>query len=206
MHPSSYILLLSSLALISAKPTIRAQPSCSSSLTTATFDDRAPFPLDAALNPVGVYQGNFYQGFLVIEQLTSVGVIPQSGNIAIVTSIVGQTFQGAPSINAATIDAFSLVDLYFGCEVNDLNSVATIVVPCTVAFTGIKRGDGSQRTTNIYPFQPENPVTSHMTRAAFSGADWEDLMSVQVLIVQALTPGPVNALLLDSITIKNCTF
>jgi hypothetical protein len=49
-------------------------------------------------------------------------------------------------------------------------------------------------------------VSSHMSRAVFSGEEWEDLMAVQLYLMPALTPSPVTSLLLDSITYRNCTF
>jgi hypothetical protein len=207
MRLQSLFLLSSTLTILSATPTIRTQPHCASSATTATFDDRAVVLAEPILNRVGVYNGNFYQSFVLAQLETPLGIIPESGDIVIgAGSLVGQVLSGNPSINTATIDAFNLIELYFGCLVNDLNTVASVPVPCTMAITGIKRGDGSQRTTLNYVFQPENPFTSHMSRAEFSGEEWEDLMTVEFFLMPALTPAPATVLLLDNITYKNCSF
>ena len=201
------------LAIISAVPTNPApQTHCPGEATVATFDDRQPIPLVPEINTVGFYRGIRYNSFDIVKvglpglpPIT--GLIPQSGDIMIVNGLVADVLRGEPSFYTATIPAFDLEELYFGCTLNTVQSAVLIPTPCTVQFTGVKNNvdpGGGTRTTITFQFNPENTVLSHLTRAAFEGPAWVNLQKIEVAIVQGVST-TLSVLFLDSIKYRNCT-
>jgi hypothetical protein len=183
----------------------------------ANFDDREPLPLVSQVNPVALYQGIDYKSFNIIKTGLPVllpglpplppvfGILPQSGDIMIANSVTGTTLTGAPALYAATITSFGLEELYFGCTLNTILSFASLPVPCTIAFTGIKNGDDARRTTVNIRFNPQNPLKSSLGKATFEGEEWTDLTKLKLAVVQSTPTATLTGLFIDSIKYRNCT-
>ena len=217
---SSMLTSFMSLFLMAAALPMNDSPQtrCNSESTVATFDDRQPLPLVSQVNPVNLYRGLRYNSFNIINPGVPAllpglsipppaGILPQSGNIAIGNSIFGDVLAGEPAFYAATIPSFDLEELYFGCSLATVTSLATVPIPCTIAFTGVKKNvdaGGGSRTTITFQFNPENPVISHLTRAGFKGPAWTDLYKVEVAVAGPI-PAALSVLFVDSIKYKNCT-
>jgi hypothetical protein len=170
----------------------------------ADFDDRKAFPGVTVMNPVSNYKGLNWKALDVIQAGVAgitTGVTPQSGNNVAANGVVETLLAGGISITAQSVKSFDLQYAYFGCVVNTLETVASAPQPCTVAFSGYKKGSSEVFKTVNQQFNPTNAVVSKMSKATFDSA-FAGLDRVDVAIVGGLLPNAVTVLLIDNVSYK----
>ncbi|KAK5105793.1 hypothetical protein LTR62_002155 [Meristemomyces frigidus] len=194
------------LTLASAAPN-GAYSKTTSSL--ATFDDLTTLPGAPELTPVpNGYDGLTWNSLDVLQAGVAgiaTGLTPQSGNQVAANGVTDQLTKGGVYIAADTVKSFDLSYLYFGCVVNTVESVASVPVACTVAFTAFQVGNSEAVATVNMQFNPTNAVVSKMTKADFSGqwfSDFSNLERVEIAVVESASTATLTGLLIDNVAYK----
>ncbi|KAK3679523.1 hypothetical protein LTR78_001084 [Recurvomyces mirabilis] len=196
------------LAIAHAAPSGSGSSSSSSvqkNQVLATFDDLTAVPGASELSPINTYKGLNYNSFDVLQAGVAglaTGVTPQSSPNTAVNALTNDLTTGGPSLTTATVKAFDLQYLYFGCVAMSLETVASVPLECTVAFTAYKVGSDVPFATVNQQFNPTNAVISKMSKADFGGqylSEFSGLDRVDISVVQSAGTSTLTALLIDNV-------
>ncbi|KAK5172828.1 uncharacterized protein LTR77_002948 [Saxophila tyrrhenica] len=130
---------------------------------TAEFDDIPA--TQAAVQPLGAYEGLKYTGFVVVNQKLPIiggqvaGINPNSAPNAAAFDPRSTVLNGPPSITPdGNTVAFTAKSFYFGCVLPEANAITSTPTSCTVTVTGrsyFKVGPKAEEIQQSFEFTPK---------------------------------------------------